>query len=125
MNTPARRLDSRPETLTLALGAHCYGVTAVTHERPVALEPLPPSATHGGGCALVRLGDGVGVPVFDLRSRTGKAGRHRLLIASGYHGEDHPISMGFLLDAERTPAPRRRRRAAHAHRLVVQPGLAA
>ncbi len=104
----------RPDLITLELGERCFGVTTVAHDSPLDFQPIPaararPDQVRG----VVRLGDGTEVPVFDLRAAASREGPYRMLVASGYRGEDQPISMAFLIDAPvpAAAAPGVRRRA--------------
>lgn len=99
----------RPNLITLELGAACYGVMAIAHQHPLEFEPLPAGVFRADHvCGLVRLRDGSAVPVFGLRSSGNKAGHCRLLIATGYHDEDHSVSMAFMIDAAPPACPRER-----------------
>jgi len=100
---------ARPDLITLELGDTCYGATVLAYEHELGFEPLPAGVPQPDSvCGLIRLGDSPAVPVFDLRTSGGKSGGHRLLVASGYHGEDCPVAMAFLIDAAARPSLHRR-----------------
>ncbi len=107
---------NHPELFTLELGASTFGASIFEYEHELKFQPLPPEVeapAHARG--LIRLGDGTVVPVFDLRSPAGQAGRYRLVITVGSHDDNASVGMAVLLDAIASPAlpPRPRTRPDH------------